>query len=234
MLAGAKWPYLPARAITAMVVEQGRAQPEATCIPLTRPVHDSATVDHDLGAVGIGVEGHLVAVEKETGVHFHRHSVAVTDRPLTVAWEIHDAGCKHAEWWVRITMAAPTFAEVVRSKYVLLTTFTRDGRPKPTPIRGVITGETLLVFTGRDSWKVRRLRHDAHAQVAVCDRRGRCRGEGVPAIATLLDRSATQRVYDAKRRQYRLGGWWYILFTRLDGGIDNRIGIEIAAAPTDI
>jgi predicted pyridoxine 5'-phosphate oxidase superfamily flavin-nucleotide-binding protein len=31
-------------------------------------------------------------------------------------------------------MAANTFSEVTKAKYVLLTTFTKDGRPKPTPI----------------------------------------------------------------------------------------------------
>ncbi|MBI5737328.1 MAG: PPOX class F420-dependent oxidoreductase, partial [Mycolicibacterium neoaurum] len=32
---------------------------------------------------------------------------------------------------------AATFDEVYREKYLLLTTFTKDGRPKPTPVWGV-------------------------------------------------------------------------------------------------
>lgn len=129
---------------------------------------------------------------------------------------------------------AVTFADVIRSKYVLLTTFTRDGRPKSTPIRGIPSDNKLLVFTGRGSWKVKRITHDSRVRIASCDLRGRPLGEDVPAIATLLDRSATQRVYDMKRRQYRMGAWWYTLFTKLDGGLDNRIGVEITAAPTTI
>ena len=31
---------------------------------------------------------------------------------------------------------ATTFADVIRAKYLLLTTFTKDGRPKPTAIWG--------------------------------------------------------------------------------------------------
>ncbi|EUA56940.1 putative pyridoxamine 5-phosphate oxidase [Mycobacterium intracellulare 1956] len=31
---------------------------------------------------------------------------------------------------------APSFSDVIRSKYLLLTTFTKDGRPKPTPVWG--------------------------------------------------------------------------------------------------
>jgi predicted pyridoxine 5'-phosphate oxidase superfamily flavin-nucleotide-binding protein len=29
---------------------------------------------------------------------------------------------------------AASFQDIIRSKYLLLTTFTKDGRPKPTPI----------------------------------------------------------------------------------------------------
>ncbi len=29
---------------------------------------------------------------------------------------------------------APTFDEVAKAKYILLTTFTKDGRPKPTAV----------------------------------------------------------------------------------------------------
>ena len=34
---------------------------------------------------------------------------------------------------------APTFDDVSKSKYLLLTTFTKDGRPKPTPSGGSLT-----------------------------------------------------------------------------------------------
>jgi hypothetical protein len=33
----------------------------------------------------------------------------------------------------------PTFDAVYGEKYLLLTTFTKDGRPKPTPVWGVPT-----------------------------------------------------------------------------------------------
>ncbi len=39
------------------------------------------------------------------------------------------------------------FNDVIQSKYLLLTTFTKDGRRKPTPIWGVPDGDKLLVIT---------------------------------------------------------------------------------------
>lgn len=50
----------------------------------------------------------------------------------------------------------PTFEDVYGEKYLLLTTFTEDGRPKPTPIWGVADGDKLVIITADGSWKTRR------------------------------------------------------------------------------
>ena len=42
---------------------------------------------------------------------------------------------------------AETFDDVARSKYLLLTTFTNDGRPKPTAVWGARDGDKLLIIT---------------------------------------------------------------------------------------
>ncbi len=124
---------------------------------------------------------------------------------------------------------AATFTDVIGSKYVLLTTFTKDGRPKPTPIRGVAVDDKLLVFTGSDSWKVKRLRNNLQVRVAACTFRGQPTNEGVPAVATLLDRAGTEHVFDKLCQQYGWARWFYATFTKIAGGLDKRIGIEIAA-----
>ena len=40
-----------------------------------------------------------------------------------------------------------TFADVAKSEYILLTTFTKDGRPKPTAIWAAPAGDGLVVIT---------------------------------------------------------------------------------------
>ena len=40
-----------------------------------------------------------------------------------------------------------TFEDVARSKYLILTTFTKDGRPKPTTVWGVYDDGKLLIST---------------------------------------------------------------------------------------
>jgi len=64
-------------------------------------------------------------------------------------------------------------SDVDDAKYISLTTFTRDGTPKATPVW--ITGrDGIHVFTtGAESWKTRRLRHDPRVELRVSDMRGR-------------------------------------------------------------
>ena len=42
---------------------------------------------------------------------------------------------------------AETFEDVARSKYLLPTTFTKDGRPKPTAVWGAPDGDKLRIIT---------------------------------------------------------------------------------------
>jgi uncharacterized protein len=122
---------------------------------------------------------------------------------------------------------AAAFNDVYRSKFVLLTTFTKDGRPKPTPMRGIAEGDRLLFLTGRDSWKVKRIRNNQRVTIAACDLRGRPKSEAAEALANVLPDSETQRVYRAK---VELHGKLYALFIKLRGGLDIAVGLEIAAA----
>ena len=59
-------------------------------------------------------------------------------------------------------------------EYVVLTTFTKDGAPKPTPVWPVAAGDGKVGFiTSSDSWKVKRLAADERVEVQPSDYRGR-------------------------------------------------------------
>jgi hypothetical protein len=125
---------------------------------------------------------------------------------------------------------APTFADVAKAQYVLLTTFTKDGRPKPTPIWAASDGERLLVITQEKSWKVKRIRNTPRVTLAVCDMGGHPKSEAIEATATILDKSQTGVVYDAVGREYGLIGRVFNLFSKLRGGMQKNVGLELRAA----
>ena len=125
---------------------------------------------------------------------------------------------------------SPTFADVAKAQYVLLTTFTKDGRPKPTPIWAAPDGDRLLVITQEKSWKVKRIRNTPRVTLAVCDMGGHPKSEPIEATATILDKSQIGVVYDAVGREYGLIGRVFNLFSKLRGGMQKNVGLELRAA----
>jgi uncharacterized protein len=127
-----------------------------------------------------------------------------------------------------------TFADLAKSQYILLTTFTKDGRPKPTPIWAALDrerGDRLLVITEENSWKVRRIRNTPRVTMATCTMRGRPTGESVEGTAAILDKSHTGTVYDAIGKRYGILGKVFNFFSRLRGGMENNVGLELKVVP---
>lgn len=125
---------------------------------------------------------------------------------------------------------APTFAEIAGSEYILLTTFTRDGRPKPTAVWAAPAGDKLLVITQEKSWKVKRIRNTGRVTIAKCDRAGKPQSEPVEAAATILDKSANGATYDALGNRYGLLGKTFNVFSKLRGGMKNNVTIQLEPA----
>jgi uncharacterized protein len=122
-----------------------------------------------------------------------------------------------------------TFAEVAKSDYILLTTFTKDGRPKPTVIWAVPEADRLVAITQEQSWKVKRIRNTPRVTIAACDMRGNPKGAAVEAVAAILDKSANGATYDGIGKRYGLIGKAFNLFSKLRGGMKNNVSIELKA-----
>jgi PPOX class probable F420-dependent enzyme len=93
-------------------------------------------------------------------------------------------------------------SELAGERYVSLTTFKRDGTSASTPVWVVGDGDRLLVWTGADTWKVKRIRRERRVRVAPSTAGGKPRGEAVEATATIL--VDTARVEELLARKYGL------------------------------
>ena len=96
--------------------------------------------------------------------------------------------------------AAPQF----RGKYLSLTTFKRDGTGVATPVWFVAEAGTILVVTGAESHKVRRIHHNPAVTVAECTASGRLRSSPVPAHAQILPYHQAPRARQLMAREYWL------------------------------
>jgi hypothetical protein len=65
-----------------------------------------------------------------------------------------------------------TLEQLGSEKYLLLTTYRKDGRGVPTPLWVVPDGAGLMVWTPAGTGKVKRIRNNGRVTVQACDFRG--------------------------------------------------------------
>lgn len=116
--------------------------------------------------------------------------------------------------------------------YVSLRTFKRNGDAVDTPVWVAPLDGGLVVFTLRDSYKVKRITRNPHVQVAPCGMFGGVTGPWYDGTCTLVPdpqkEAAAYAALDAKYGwQMRLG----TLLRRLVGGEDRRVILEVLLAP---
>ncbi|MGW7571773.1 PPOX class F420-dependent oxidoreductase [Streptomyces tendae] len=116
-------------------------------------------------------------------------------------------------------------------KYLLVTTYRKNGTPVATPVWVVRDGDALGIWTVADSWKVKRVRNRADVLVGPCDVRGRPKGDQVPGTAEICDPATTARYRKLLIRKYRIVGLLTLLGSRLRRGLDGTVGIRITLTP---
>lgn len=122
----------------------------------------------------------------------------------------------------------PSLEQLSSGKYVLLTTFRRDGRAVPTALWVVPNGSGLAVWTAKDAGKVKRIRNNGRVTLAACDLRGNQQGEAVEAVARVGEPADRARVTEALRRKYGLTAWLTLLGSRLRRGTDGTVAILVS------
>ncbi|MFE9020791.1 PPOX class F420-dependent oxidoreductase [Streptomyces sp. NPDC007808] len=118
-------------------------------------------------------------------------------------------------------------------KYLLITTYRKNGTGVPTPVWVVRDGDALGVWTVADSWKVKRIRARSDVLVGPCDLRGKPTGEQIPATAEICDEATGARYRALIARKYGITGRLTLLGSRLRRGVNGTVGIRVTLSPKD-
>ncbi len=123
-----------------------------------------------------------------------------------------------------------SWSQLQAARYVSLGTFRRNGTVVNTPVWAAPLQARLYVFSEGHAGKVKRLRNGSRAQLAVCDVRGRLRGDWVTAVGELVSDPA--EIHDALQALKRKYGWQMTLLnalSRISGKYNQRAYIRLSA-----
>lgn len=116
-------------------------------------------------------------------------------------------------------------------KYLLITSYRKNGTGVATPVWVVRDGDALGVWTVADSWKVKRIRARGDVLVGPCDLRGRPTGDQIPATAEICDAPTSARYRRLIARKYGITGRLTLLGSRLRRGENGTVGIRVTLTP---
>jgi PPOX class probable F420-dependent enzyme len=129
-----------------------------------------------------------------------------------------------------VTADDSSIERLAAGKYLLVTTFRRDGRTVPTPVWVVRDGDALGVWTVAGSGKVKRIRNRGDVLLSVCDARGNPSGEQVPGRAEIVGTQDADRYRTLLARKYGLPARLGLLGSRLRRGREGTVGVRITLA----
>ncbi len=126
-------------------------------------------------------------------------------------------------------MTAPATPPLAGERYIKLETFKKDGTGVKTPVWVAALDGKVVIVTGGDSFKVKRIRNNEKVRAAPCDARGKLRGGWVEGTAKTVDDPAfVARAHAALRKKYGLQFVLLDLGAAISGRIKGRAYLEVA------
>jgi uncharacterized protein len=121
----------------------------------------------------------------------------------------------------------PEVERLSAGKYLLVTTFRKDGSPVSTPLWVVCDGDQLAVWTPTASYKVKRVRANPRVRLAPCTFQGHPTGDEVTGTARVLDAAGSKRIRRLIGRRYGIVGRLVVLGSVLRRGQTGTVGIAL-------
>lgn len=92
----------------------------------------------------------------------------------------------------------------VKQRYLNFESYRRNGNAVRTPLWFIEMDGRLYVRTPDDTGKLKRIRRDLHVRVAVCDIRGRLKGDWIDATARIVQGAEADRANRLLAHKYGL------------------------------
>ena len=139
----------------------------------------------------------------------------------------------HRFFFVERASISSMATELDRDSYISLLSYKRDGGEVKTPVWAAPLDGKLVIFTLKDSFKVKRVGRNPNVRVAKCTVSGEVRGPWFDATCAVVnDKAHEARAYEALNKKYGMMMRIGTFFRTLTGGLDKRVVLEVTLNAT--
>ena len=110
------------------------------------------------------------------------------------------------------------FNQFIDQKYLSLETYKRDNTPIQTPVWFVIDNDQLYITTKETTGKVKRLRNNQNARIAVCSMKGDIKSNWVDVcLEKIPEESNIEKIVKLRKKKYGFSARLVSMFTSQKG-----------------
>ena len=110
------------------------------------------------------------------------------------------------------------FDQFIDQKYLSLETYKRDNTPVQTPVWFVIDNDQLYITTKETTGKVKRLRNNQNARIAVCSMKGDIKSNWVDVgLEKIPEESNVEKIVKLRKKKYGFSARLISMFTSQKG-----------------
>ena len=110
------------------------------------------------------------------------------------------------------------FDQFIDQKYLSLETYKRDNTPIQTPVWFVTENDQLYITTKETTGKVKRLRNNQNARIAVCSMKGDIKSNWVDVgLEKIPEESNVEKIVKLRKKKYGFSARLISMFTSQKG-----------------
>ena len=110
------------------------------------------------------------------------------------------------------------FDQFIDQKYLSLETYKRDSTPIQTPVWFVTENDQLYITTKETTGKVKRLRNNQNARIAVCSMKGDIKSNWVDVgLEKIPEESDIEKIVKLRKKKYGFSARLISMFTSQKG-----------------
>ena len=110
------------------------------------------------------------------------------------------------------------FDQFIDQKYLSLETYKRDNTPIQTPVWFVTENDQIYITTKETTGKVKRLRNNQNARIAVCSMKGDIKSDWVDVgLEKIPEESDVEKIVKLRKKKYGFSARLISMFTSQKG-----------------